>query len=191
MVAFTPREIVDRREIDEIVDAHNKYRTKVATTYGVRALDPLAWSESLANAAQKYANETLAKHVIETGELKHSDELSSLGHGENLALYTAGFLSLTGFVDRWGREELFFVDSPGPDGVYDYPNVANGKIDPETGLAGVVGHYTQIVWRDTTLVGCGRVTTIDPDPSGQRRDILVARYFKRGNIIATPRVPVF
>jgi hypothetical protein len=187
MVAFTPREITDPGEIAEIENAHNKYRTEVATRFGVPALGPLAWSKDLAIAAQTYANETLADHVIKTGKLKHDlAELDRLGHGENLAQFTPGFLSLTGFVDRWGRENLFFVDSPGSDGLYDFPNVASGKIDPETGLPGEVGHYTQIVWRDTTLVGCGRVITNDPDPSGKRWDILVARYFIRGNIRTKP-----
>jgi hypothetical protein len=37
-----------------------------------------------------------------------------------------------------------------------------------------VGHYTQLVWRATTQVGCASA-------SSEREDILVCRYAEAGN----------
>jgi hypothetical protein len=40
-----------------------------------------------------------------------------------------------------------------------------------------VGHYTQVIWRDTTQVGCALVTVA----SGED-EILVCRYLDGGNV---------
>jgi hypothetical protein len=44
-----------------------------------------------------------------------------------------------------------------------------------TGEWADVGHYTQIVWRETKEVGCA----ID---SAKGQDVLVCRYFPAGNV---------
>ncbi len=43
-----------------------------------------------------------------------------------------------------------------------------------TGRVEDVGHYTQLVWRATSQVGCAEAT-------GTREDILVCRYAEAGN----------
>jgi hypothetical protein len=40
-----------------------------------------------------------------------------------------------------------------------------------------VGHYTQVIWRDTTQVGCALVTVA----SGED-EVLVCRYLDGGNV---------
>jgi uncharacterized protein YkwD len=133
-------------QIAEILDAHSKYRTEV----GVSPL--LQWSNDLATSAQVWAN-----NLASTGRLDHSGT-----PGENLANGTTGFYSVTDLVDIWGKEKLYFVN-----GIF--PNVSS------TGNWQDVGHYTQIVWKNTTHVGCGLAT-------GFGLDFLVARYDPPGNM---------
>ena len=64
-------------------------------------------------------------------------------------------------VGAWVREKQFF--RPGV-----FPN------NSTTGRVEDVGHYTQLVWRATTEVGCAQA-------SSEREDILVCRYAEAGN----------
>jgi uncharacterized protein YkwD len=113
---------------------------------------PLQWSDGLAASAQQWANQLAA-----TGTFKHS------GAGENLAQGSAGGFSITQLVDMWTNEKQYFVYGA-------FPNVSN------TGNWSDVGHYTQIVWRNTTEVGCGLA-------SGNGNDVLVCHYNPAGNVI--------
>lgn len=108
----------------------------------------ISWSEEVAASAQAWADE-LAKGC----EFKHSDD----GYGENIWAGTTGFFTPTDVVTSWGSE----ISN------YDYESntCADGK---------VCGHYTQIVWENSTKVGCG-VATCD----GQ--DIWVCQYDPPGN----------
>lgn len=111
---------------------------------------PLVWSEEIAASAQAWAD-TLAA----SGRFEHSRDRS---YGENLWMGTAGAFSQTHMVDSWGEEKQHFVY-----GIM--PNVTTG---------GVVGHYTQMVWRNSTQVGCGLAGNADAE-------YLVCQYDPRGN----------
>ncbi|MBK1987082.1 hypothetical protein A0J48_005945 [Sphaerospermopsis aphanizomenoides BCCUSP55] len=131
----------------EILNAHNKYRQEVN-------VPPLKWSNTLASNAQKWANYLASRG----GALQHSQ---NSGEGENLWAGTAGYFSYTQMVDSWGKEKQYFVNGT-------FPNVSS------TGNWYDVGHYTQIIWRNTTAVGCGVAR-------GGGKDILVCRYSPPGN----------
>ncbi|KAM5353976.1 hypothetical protein ACJ41O_000626 [Fusarium nematophilum] len=75
-------------------------------------------------------------------------------YGENLAI---GYPNVTASVEAWGdeRDEYDFGDA---------------EFSKET------GHFTQLVWRDTTAVGCGRKLC------GERGWYLVCEYWPRGNV---------
>ena len=129
----------------EILAAHNRYRAEVGVA-------PLQWSDGLAASAQQWANQLAA-----TGRFEHS------GAAECLARATSGAKTLTGFVDMWGDEEKPYFKY----GVW--PDISN------TGNPGAAGHYTQIVWRNTTEVGCGLA-------SANGEDTLVCHYSPPGNV---------
>lgn len=131
-----------------LLDRHNFYRSQV----GVPALK---WSDRLASNAQGWAN-NLAARGGKT--LQHS---SGSGEGENLWMGSAGYFSQQTMVDGWGGEKKYY--KPGV-----FPNVST------TGNWSDVGHYTQIVWRNTTEVGCAVATA-------GGNDILVCRYSSPGN----------
>jgi len=80
-------------------------------------------------------------------------------YGENLA---QGYGNVTDAVDAWGDEQ----DD------YDYNN---------PGFSEQTGHFTQLVWKSTTTVGCGRTyCNGKSDVSGW---YLVCEYYPRGNVI--------
>jgi uncharacterized protein YkwD len=89
---------------------------------------PLAWSDELAAVAQKWAN-----HLRDGGCLF---EHSQTDYGENLAAGTDGALDADGVVAMWYGEIA----------KYDF---RRGGFSMET------GHFTQVVWRATTTIGCG------------------------------------
>lgn len=128
-----------------ILAAHNKYRAEVG-------VPPLRWSDSLAASATQWAN-----HLAQTGTLQHSGRA-----GENLAQGSAGAFSVTQLVDIWGREKQYFRTGT-------FPNISS------TGKWEDAGHYTQVVWRNTTEVGCGLAR-------GHGNDVLVCHYKPTGNV---------
>lgn len=113
---------------------------------------PLQWSENLAASAQKWAN-----YLAQNRKFEHSQP------GENLAQGSAGAYSVTQLVDLWGNERQYFRQ-----GIF--PDVST------TGNWMDVGHYTQIVSRNTTEVGCALVR-------GNGNDVLVCHYNPAGNVM--------
>ena len=89
---------------------------------------PLTWSRDLAAVAQKWAN-----HLRDAG---CAFEHSRTDYGENLAAGTDGALDADGVVAMWYGEIA----------KYDF---RRGGFSMET------GHFTQVVWRATTQIGCG------------------------------------
>jgi hypothetical protein len=127
-----------------VLAAHNGERERL----GVRAL---VWNERLADDAQAWA-QTLARR----GRMEHAHDT---GQGENLWVGTAGFYSYEQMVGGWLAEKADYRHGT-------FPKVSrNGR---------AVGHYTQMVWRGTTQVGCGLASA-----GGQ--DFLVCRYSPPGN----------
>jgi hypothetical protein len=118
-------------------------------------LQPLHWDEKLASEARGYA-EKLASN----GRFEHSH---APGVGENLWMGTALAFTYEDMVDSWISERRLYRSGT-------IPNVSL------SGNWADVGHYTQIVWRSTTSVGCGLA-------SGRRNEVLVCRYWPAGNVL--------
>lgn len=110
---------------------------------------PLQWSAELADYAQAWANELSDRNAFE--------HRSNNSYGENLFTGSGRQWSPTEVVNAWGSE------------VEDY-NYATNQ------CSGVCGHYTQMVWRDTTQVGCGVARTAD-------REVWVCNYNPPGNYV--------
>ena len=139
-----------RADQAEILQVHNDERAAVG-------MAPLEWSTSLEASAQQWAD-----HLAQIHGLEHSGSGGS-GHGENLWMGTKGFFSDSDKVGSWIAEKEYFV--PGQP----FPDVSS------TGNWQDVGHYTQVIWYNTTTVGCGLASDDD-------NDYLVCQYDPAGNV---------
>jgi hypothetical protein len=134
-----------------ILAAHNTERLELG-------LQPLSWNNALAESAQLWAD-----HLASSGRFEHAPDNARNPEGENLWAGTRGYYSPEAMVEAWAREKKFY--RPGL-----FPN------NSSTGDVEDVGHYTQMVWRATTQVGCAHATST-------AEDILVCRYAEAGNYI--------
>lgn len=118
---------------------------------------PLQWDPQLAAAAASYG-----PHLARIGRLQHSPRTNRPGQRENLWMGTRGAYSPEQMVGSWLEEKREF--RPGV-----FPNVSR------TGNWEDVAHYTQLISRDTTRVGCAVHQT-------PQWDFLICRYSPPGNI---------
>lgn len=133
-----------------ILAEHNRARAEVGAP-------PLHWDRQLARAADAYA-QTLTK----IGRLVHAPRAGRANQRENLLMGVRGLHSPRQMVRVWIDEKRHF--RPGL-----FPNVSR------TGNWADVAHYTQVVWRQTSRLGCAI-------RSDRRFDYLVCRYSPPGNI---------
>lgn len=111
----------------------------------------IVWSDTLALSAAKWAAELKKQGCA----FKHS----SVGYGENLFTGTSGYYNASSAIQFWGEEI--------EDYNYDKNTCKKGKM---------CGHYTQMVWKTTTKVGCAKVTC-------DGRDTWVCQYDPPGNYV--------
>ena len=132
-----------------ILLAHNVARAEVGAP-------PLSWDPALAIAAASYGP-TLSR----MGRLVHSPRAGRENQRENLWMGQRGRFGPEQMVGVWSNEKHRFF--PGR-----FPNVSR------TGNWSDVAHYTQMIWRTTTHVGCA----IYRDAAW---DYLICRYSPPGN----------
>lgn len=137
---------------ERVVAAHNRERAAL----GVPALK---WDANLAVGAQEWA-----EHLAATGKFEHSPNVPNRPReGENIWGGTKGAYLPESMVDLWAAEKIHFMGGVFP------RNSRSGRVQD-------VSHYTQLIWKETTHVGCGLA-------KGAHEEILVCRYRQPGNII--------
>lgn len=131
------------------IQAHNKYRA-------LHNAPPLRTNSNLQISAYNYAKTLAAQNIFQ-----HSGQK---GIGENLAYsWSSSVSSLANcgvyaekYVKMWyDEEELYNYNNPG--------------------FSSSTGHFTQVVWRSTTDVGCGLAI------SGDNKIYAVSQYTPPGN----------
>lgn len=127
-----------------------------ARARAAETLPDVSWDSGLATVAQGWAEGCVFEHS------------SDNDYGENLALFSPRDVDAalaTEVVELWESE------------VADY-NYADNRC-----AAGrVCGHYTQVVWRDTTRIGCGVAACDDVDGFGPGT-LWVCNYDPPGNFV--------
>lgn len=137
---------------DRVLAAHNRERS-------VMKVPALQWDANLAVGAKEWAD-----HLSRTGRFEHSpDPADRTPEGENLWGGTPGYYVPENMVGLWIAEKKHFT--PGR-----FPSASrSGRVED-------VSHYTQLVWRRTTHVGCASSAL-------GKEEILVCRYSTAGNVI--------
>lgn len=127
--------------------AHNAERALVG-------VPSLVWSTKAEKQAKAWA-----KELARTGRFEHS---GVAGMGENLyATAGSGSPSAAAAVAEWASEKRFF----------------DAQQRRCTRSWQECGHYTQLVWRDTTAVGCAIAST----RKGRFEHVVVCNYLPPGN----------
>jgi pathogenesis-related protein 1 len=137
-----------------LVDAHNAARASAEPTPSP-ALPEMTWSTTAAATAQAWAERCVFEH-------------STSGLGENLALFSPRDIDAslaTETVGLWDGERVDYN--------YDSNSCRGGA---------QCGHYTQVVWRDSTAVGCG-VAECDDVPGFGAGSLWVCNYDPPGNFV--------
>jgi hypothetical protein len=139
----------DTAFVAAVLQAHNTYRSDLQ-------LPAVTWSVALAKDAAAWA-----QHLASIDKGQH--DMSVRGNeGENLWWGTADAFTFSQMVDFWGNEKKDFKYGTFP--------------DCATSRGAMIGHYTQVVWKDTKSVGCALA-------SNGKTDYLVCRYSPAGNVI--------
>jgi hypothetical protein len=140
-----------RQEAGQIITLHNMIRSEVG-------VGPVIWSEKLAAYAQQWVDH-LASSWWCRMEHRPSSGKWQEEYGENLFIGTAGCYGTSDAVMAWAAEK---------------PRYHGEALQsfPRSGA----GHYTQMVWEDTTQIGCA---------TGMCRGklLVVCNYDPQGNII--------
>jgi uncharacterized protein YkwD len=134
-----------------LLAAHNRERTSMG-------LPALQWNRALEASATHWAD-----RLASTSSFEHAPENLDSPQGENLWAGSSGYYPPEAMVNAWIREKRHFKEGMFPN------NSTTGRVED-------VGHYTQVVWRDSRNVGCAIAR-------GKIEDILVCRYSKAGNYL--------
>ena len=112
---------------------------------------PMVWNDRLAAHARAYAVE-----LARTNRFEHSEDAPGVApEGENLWMGTRGAFGFASMIGAWVDERRMYEDG--------------------TGSFHETGHYTQIIWRGSTQVGCALAKNAS-------YEFLVCRYNPAGNV---------
>lgn len=145
-------------DTNSMLEEHNAVRRNAVPAPNP-PLDDMTWDTQLAADAAQYAARCKFQHDNDPGP----------DIGENLYLHssTDALESPASVVESWASEVQIY------------------RLKPIAWEDQGTGHYTQIVWADTQLVGCGVAVCPNFTWSSGRRggQIWVCRYNPQGNIV--------
>jgi len=154
------------------LDSANSYRAKHADT------GALIYDADLAAKAQSWANALLAEALANGGSyavVKHDPRNNEYKTGENIFVSSAAVPGA--IVDYCGTADTVWY---GEEEKYNY------QTGPEGGIyAPTVGHFTQMVWSESTKVGYGVAEGVSPRYAkyGRKFVVVVAKYQTPGNYV--------
>lgn len=140
-----------------VVTAQNSPQDYVAAHNAARAdvgLGEVSWNATVATSAERY----MEQHRADC-QMVHSP--ADGPYGENLYKSTGIVETGVDAVNLWVTEKQY------------YDHSSNSCSAP---VGKACGHYTQVVWRDSTSIGCARVVC-----DGGAGVLIICRYSPKGN----------
>lgn len=130
-----------------VLASHNRERSGAGVA-------PLVWDAVLQQSAARWS-----ARLARTGQFAHSGG----SKGENLWAGTAGRYTPEEMVSLWTAEKRSYKPGVFPE------SSRSGRLED-------VGHYTQLMWRRTSRVGCALARST-------HTDYLVCHYSSPGNVV--------
>jgi hypothetical protein len=167
-----------------IVDYHNQKRNKFATevVYGddnnissgkflyASNMLQMYWSHELAKEAQKWADKCQFEHSnLLTRKIINVPAGENLAFEERISYYPG--MSWKRAIDLWFDQKNLFLSSGGSVDHFEKNNVEK------------TGAFTQLIWANTFLVGCGFAQI---RKENKFSNLYVCRYGPTGNIVKLP-----
>lgn len=146
-------------EIQEMLDQHNHYRC-------LHGVPEMTWDANLATSAKSWADKmervlggNMGHSCVYPRTCRNDPDCCVNGeqYGENIGMGTP-----TATVEMWYGE----IDKTYPRGIV-------------KGFGGGTGHYTQVVWKDSIKLGCGKGQPMKKYPW---HDLWVCQYQVAGNM---------
>lgn len=152
---------LSQASIDEFVAAHNAARSGTLDPPPSPPLPPVTWDRTLADSAYGYLSQCPGGNVdLVPHNANRTSDYEALGGtdpvGENIYAGT-GSVSPTDAVNTWMSEA--------------------SKYDYDTNDLSAAGHYTQVVWRASTRIGCAIVVC----PNYRFSNTILCDYAPAGN----------
>ncbi|GLH10271.1 Venom allergen 5 [Gryllus bimaculatus] len=150
----------------QILDWHNRLRQQVALGQvrgqpSAANMKEMVWDESLAAVAQRWADQCTVAH-------DHARDDGRFPVGQNLAATWTTRTTVTPEPDFHKHIDGWFNEVRS----YNYQT---------SGFSAATGHYSQLVWGDTHLVGCGY--SFYYDRSKGYTKLYVCNYGPGGNVL--------
>ncbi|KAM6180756.1 cysteine-rich secretory protein 2 [Erethizon dorsatum] len=158
--AFTALLTTQSKVQSEIVNKHNELRK--AVTPPASNMLKMEWSKEATVNAQQWANKCTLEHS------NPEDRKTSTKCGENLYM-SSDPTSWSTAIQSWFDESQEFTFGVGP-----------------KSHSAVVGHYTQLVWYSSYLVGCGVAYCPNQE---DLKYYYVCQYCPAGNNVNTKNTP--
>jgi hypothetical protein len=156
-----------------ITAAHNVVRGAVQT---MPPLPPLVWSPTLAAYAQAWAD-SLAQTSCASPHHRTQQELQAKGYGENLAAFSSTRTPTSTedqAVKGWADEKMCYTLGTIA-GTERCDMACYARLNSDG-----CGHYTAIVWRKSTQLGCGVASCKN---GAFNTDIWICNFAPAGNYI--------
>jgi pathogenesis-related protein 1 len=150
-----------------------------AAVTGTTPLPPLTWSDTLAAYAQDWADTQASTSCSNPGH-RSQQVLNDANRGENLAVFwyqNTAPSTIEDAVQDWAAEKACWTYGT-------FMGTDQCEYSCYKDYSDGCGHYTQIVWRDTTQVGCGVATCVDQTRGGSNVDIWICNYSPAGNVVS-------
>ncbi len=166
------------QKIQALLDVHNAARNELKA-----GISDLKWSDTIARDAQTYADKLAAsgrfEHDPNNNPVDVSKRYENGIYGENLYASSIS-TSLAEAAQAWVDEKQYYTYGKIVDTSVEVDNTCVDGID-KYGNKILCGHYTQVIWKDTSLVGCAK----SQYKAGTFKDgeVVVCKYQTPGNYI--------